>query len=177
VQVTSHDDEYAGFDDFIDGLIATRTTERKTRTNDEGFYELKQLNPGKYRVSLEHGNFTVENLRGILVAEGKQADAGSVALKSGGSVRGRVLDQSGKPLSRGWVRMFNNEGASYPARTDTEGRYVIEHVAPGTYTISATRSAASGGDVFENLVEGQNSEQTVNVLEGQETNRDLNLGN
>lgn len=179
VQIATRDDEFASamFDDFIDGLVATRTTDRKTRSNEDGFYELKQLNPGKYRVVMEHSSFTNEILRGVIVTEGKQTDSGSVALKSGGSVRGRVLDQAGKPLSRGWVRMFNDEGGNYQTRTDTEGRYAIEHITPGNYRLSATRSAASGGDVFETLLEGQTSEQTVNVVEGQESNLDLNVGN
>lgn len=177
--VSSKDAEYEeGFEDFVDGLVATRTTVRKSKTNADGLFEIKLLNPGRYKVQIDHSNFTTEFVKNLIVVEGKPTDAGQTTLKLGGTVSGRVTDQAGKPLSRGTVRLFNVAGKTYQARTDTEGRYVIEHIPPGPYTLSAIPTAASGGaDVFGEMITQQASEIPINVTEGQVSNRDINLGN
>ena len=175
--VISKDSEYEeGYEDFVDGLVATRTTVRKAKTNADGLFEIKLLNPGRYKVQIEHMNFTTTAVKNLVVTEGKQTDAGQTTLKVGGTVSGRVTDQAGKPLSRGSVRLYNAEGKVYPGRTDTEGRYVIEHIPPGPYTLGAARTAASG-DVFGGIIDQAASEIQITVIEGQISNRDINLGN
>jgi hypothetical protein len=164
-------------DPFVRDLIASRVTERKVRSNAEGMFELKLLNPGRYRLQIEHPGYTSEWAQNLVVVEGQVADAGSIGLHGGGTVRGKVLDGAGKGLPRAVVRMFSGDD-QYQARTDQEGRYVIEHVKPGLYRLSAQRSsgAPGGGDPFDDIVEQQNSEQQVQVIEGQVVDRDLQLG-
>jgi protocatechuate 3,4-dioxygenase beta subunit len=175
--VSSKDAEYEeGFEDFVDGLVATRTTVRKGKTNADGIFEIKLLNPGRYKVQIDHPSFTTEFVKNLIVTESKQTDAGQTTLKGGGTVSGRVTDQAGKPLSRGTVRLYNAAGKTYQGRTDTEGRYTIEHVPPGPYTLGAMPTAASG-DPFGALVDQQATEIQVTVTEGQISNRDINLGN
>ncbi len=179
-QVSSKDGDAPG--DFIDpmfeAMVATRATERKTRTNAEGFFELKLLNPGRYRLLMEHANYTTEWVNNLIVMEGQPTDAGSTSLHSGGSVSGKVVDGSGKPCARAQVRMYN-EGSFdvLTARTDGEGRYTLEHIKPGIYKISAMRTSGAGGDAIDNLIDQGNSESQVQVFEGKPSSRDITLGN
>jgi hypothetical protein len=56
---------------------------------------------------------------------------------SGVTIRGRLTDSdSREPVDLVEVVIV---GASRPAYTDEKGRFVIENVRPGTYTLSATR--------------------------------------
>jgi protocatechuate 3,4-dioxygenase beta subunit len=178
-QVVSRDDEQgnAQLDEFMDTLITTRTTERKARSNDDGFFELKLLNPGQYRLVIEHPNFATETVRGVIVTEGAQADAGAIGLRAGGTVRGKVLDRAGKPLPRAWAKLYSDTGTLYQTRTDNEGRYVLEHIVPGSYKLSATRSGSTPSDAFGEIVDQQNSQVQLQIDDGQVINRDLNLGN
>jgi hypothetical protein len=110
----------------------------------------------------------------VVVAEGQTADAGSHSLHGGGTVSGKVLDSSGKPATRAVVRMFaDNE--QYESRTNQDGKYTIEHIKPGLYRLTATRSSGSGagGDAFDQILDQQQSEKQVQVIEGQTINLDL----
>jgi hypothetical protein len=179
-QVASFDgDVPAGqFDPFFENLGATRATERKARSGDDGQFELKMLTAGRYRLKIEHPDFTGEWVENVVVTEGQAAEAGSVSLKPGGTMSGKVIEASGKPCTRGWVRMFQIEtGEMYQARTDGEGRYSIPHVRPGSYRVSATRASGAGVDAFDSIAEQQQSEVTIEIGDGQTVQRDLQLAN
>lgn len=178
--VKSADDEYAGnmLNDFLDGLIASRITEKKTRTDAQGYFELNLLNPGNYRIEVEHKGFTRETVAGLAVSEGQTVDAGTVRLKAGGTLSGKVYDQAGQPMTRGFVRMFSDDQTmSYQVRTDGEGNYRIEHVRPGSYKLSAMRNTVGGGgDAFNAILDQQHSEVAIQVADGAVITRDLTLG-
>jgi hypothetical protein len=83
---------------------------------------------GFYRVSLQSPNY-VDMLRG----QPLQIEAGnnysiSFVLSRGAKFKGRVLDDAtGKPIARAVV--YGMTGRIYDIRTDTEGRYVLPHIA------------------------------------------------
>lgn len=179
-QISSHDGNTpAGqFDPFFEHLGASRATERKVRSNDDGAFDMKSLAPGRYRLKIEHPDFTYTWVEDLNVAESNATDAGSISLKVGGALSGKVIEGSGKPAVRGWVRLYNPEtNDQYQARTDAEGRYSVLHVRPGTYRISATRAAGAGVDAFDSIAEQQQSEVTLQIADGQTVQRDLQLGN
>jgi hypothetical protein len=179
-QVASFDgDVPAGqFDPFFENLGATRATERKARSGDDGQFELKMLTAGRYRLKIEHPDFTGEWVENLVVTEGQAAEAGAVSLKPGGTITGKVIEASGTPCTRGWVRMFQVEtGEMYQSRTDGEGRYSLQHVRPGSYRVSASRASGAGVDAFDSIAEQQQSEVTLEVRDGQTIQRDLQLGN
>lgn len=179
-QIASYDGETpAGqFDPFFENLTATRATERKIRSGDDGMFELKMLTAGRYRLKIDHPDFATEWIENVVVTEGQVNDAGAFTLKPGGALSGKVIEASGKPCTRGWVRMYQVENSEmYQARTDAEGRYTIAHVRPGNYRVSATRASGAGVDAFDSLAEQQQSEFTVQIGDGQTVQRDLQLGN
>ena len=175
------DDEHgdANLDPFLGGLVDTSTTQRKGKSDAEGYFELPLLNPGRYRLKIEHPRYTTEMIRGVVVNEGGSADVGAITLASGGSVVGTVYDASGSTVSRATVRLLrtdHDETYSYQVRADAQGAYRIEHVKPGAYKLSATRSA-TGPDAFATLIEQQSSEVLLNVVDGTNVTRELKLGN
>ena len=181
-QVSSHDTNYNDslIDSFLGNLVTTKATERKARTDAEGYFKLELLTPGAYKVHVTHPAHTAEVVRDIQVGEGKPAEVGPIQLGQGGTITGKVYDQAGNALGRGFIQLVSTTDPSftYQARTDAEGRYQFEHVRPGGYKLSATRvSPTGGGDAFNAILDQQHSEVAVNVLEGGTVQRDLSLGN
>jgi uncharacterized membrane protein YgcG len=78
----------------------------------------------------------------ILVAAVALAQQGT-----GGTLRGRVLDQFGGAIIGATVTAVNAGGAEKTATTNDEGTYVIGGLVPGTYTVHAQ---AAGFAIFEN---------------------------
>jgi protocatechuate 3,4-dioxygenase beta subunit len=182
-RLSTHDDEHGAtnLDPFLGGLVDTSTTQRKGKSDPEGYFELPLLNAGRYRVKVEHPVYTTEVRSGIVVGDGGAVDLGTVTLKSGGVVKGKVFDASGGLVDRGFVRLFRadqNETFSYQSRTDLTGNYTFEHVKPGSYKLSATRRTPSGGgDAFEAILDQQSSVVLINVVDGTTVTRELHLGN
>lgn len=160
------------------GLVPTNVTERKTRSDREGKFELRLLTPEKYQIRIQHPNFTREKVRSLVVVEGQPTDVGAIALKLGGTLKGVVYDAAaGKPLPRGFVHLESAEGdLVYDVRTDGDGRYTFVHVRPGAYTLSATGQSSAGGGAFGAIIDQRQSQVQINVLEAGEITRDLNLG-
>lgn len=173
----------AGLDDINDplfgNLISTGATKRKVRSDRDGNFELKMLAPADYQLEIVHPSYTRTIVANLRVIEGQTVNAGSITMTGGGRVSGKVFDQAGQPVVRGSVHMGSTEGTviTFDARTDSEGRYSIEHVPAGNYQISASRSAAGGAtDPFQAIAEQQASTKQINVLDGQEIIVDLTLG-
>jgi uncharacterized GH25 family protein len=179
--VTSRDGdlpEAMAMDPFLENMVASRTTERKVRTGADGLFEIKLLNPGRYRLQLEHPEYASGWAADIVVVEGATNDIGQVQLYAGGSVQGKVVDATGKPGQRCVVHLFSMAAQDqYTARTDAEGRYEFTHVRPGDYRMTASRSSGAAGDAINQIVEQAQSEVQVRVGEGQITNRDISIGN
>jgi protocatechuate 3,4-dioxygenase beta subunit len=179
-RIATLDDEHgdSNLDPFLGGLVDTSTTQRKGKSDAEGYFELDLLNPGRYRVKVEHGQHTTEMLRGVVVSEGAAADVGSITLTAGGIVQGTLYDGSGAVVPRGFVRLMradHDETFTYQVRSDAEGNYSIANVKPGAYKLSATRG--NDADPFEGLLDQQSSEVVVNVTDGTTVTRELRLGN
>jgi len=176
------DDEHgdSNLDAFLGGLVDTSTTQRRGKSDSEGYFELKLLNPGRYRLKVEHPQFTTEVVRGLNVTQGTASDVGALTLKAGGLVKGTVYDAAGVPVGRGSIRLLrtdHDETFSYQTRSDAQGNYVIEHVKAGSYKLSAMRGSGGEGDAFATLIDQQSSEVLVSVVDGTTVTRELRLGN
>jgi len=165
-------------DPFLQDMVAARVTERKVRSGSEGMFEAKLLNPGRYRLQIEHPDYTSGWIVDVVVVQSQTNDVGSVQLMPGGTVEGKVVDATGTPCTRCIVSLFSiaaNE--QYQDRTDGEGRFSIPHVRPGDYRLAAARSSGAPTDAIDQIVEQQASEVQVRVLEATTTSHDLSIGN
>ena len=176
--VSTHDDSFDddALDPFFENLVPTNVTERKTRTNSEGKFELKLLTPETYQVRVAHHNFTDKSVRGISL-KGGTVDVGQIKLQIGGSLHGTVYNQAGAVAARAFVHLESFEGQkTYTDRADDKGNYHFNHVRPGQYTLSATGVSPNGPDAINAIIDQRNSQVTINVIDGREILRDLHIG-
>jgi hypothetical protein len=141
-------------------------------TDDQGHYRLFGLPPGEYLVLAEPGDrryMGSQNVQGVdtdtistygpgtvnpaeavkvVVQPGVEAamDIQLVAAKVA-TVRGRVVTSKGEPMSSGFVNLqpdgdFMGMGKGGPVMGD--GRFEIDAVAPGTYTVFAQDMSRGG---------------------------------
>jgi uncharacterized GH25 family protein len=178
-RVSSRDNIDDGMAGFFGGMISTTATSRETRTGPEGAFELTLLNPGVYRIVVEHPRYAMESITDLHVGDGTPVDVGALTLKEGGTVQGKVVTQAGQALPGAFVQLLGNDPTfSYQTRTDSEGKYRFEHVRQGSYKLSATRmSSGAATDPIGTILDQQHSETSVSVADGTAVTRELYLGN
>jgi len=125
-------------------------------TDADGRFELPALSRRRHRLRAVHADFAPAwtawlDLADELELERARHGGGPVlALRPGGSVRGRVLRADGSPWPGVEVCATRAEPAEeHPritiggARTDAGGEYLVEHLPPGGYAV--IRLGAGGG--------------------------------
>jgi hypothetical protein len=91
------------------------------------------LRPGRAELVLNAPGFARTPPRAIEAAPGETVDLGTIALSSGFTVSGRVLDAAGLPVAGAAVEPdWTVDRASI---TDREGRFLLEHLAEGEVTL------------------------------------------
>lgn len=133
--------------------------ERTARSDDRGQYEFRDLEAGKYLLSvtrngflpLDYGQKRVQAFRGqrggtpLTLGDGQVLSGIDFNLIRGGVVEGRVADQDYEPLSRVIVTLsgyqtVQGERALTPvsrAQTDDRGQFRLFDIPPGSYFLSA----------------------------------------
>lgn len=160
-----------------------------TRTNDAGQFELDEVKAGEYRVlarrndaSLRPPGTREDDYRGeaITVVADTPTDIEIVVDANAGSIRGRVVDNTGAPVSDAFVsatRQDERAGASKartrsrarfswgnwgsePELTDAEGYFALDDLDEGEYTVRAFHK--DGGDaIVEDIALGGQVELTL----------------
>ena len=135
--------------------------ERTARSDGRGRYEFKDLEAGKYLLSVTRNGFLPQNygqkkvptFRGqgggtpLTLGDGQVLGGIDFNLIRGGVVEGRVADQDYEPLSRVIVTLsgyqtVRGERVLTPvsrAQTDDRGQFRLFDVPPGSYFLSATQ--------------------------------------
>lgn len=136
-----------GFRDFAAqlGLLG----DRAVLSGADGSFELTGLEPGATVVLASHRDYVIGRSDTVIGASGGEPSEVEVELSTGGGVFGRALDRFGRPVAGAIVIAASpanlsgegraNGGALYQGRTDGEGRYSIERMAPGGYFLVLTR--------------------------------------
>ena len=135
--------------------------ERTARSDDRGRYEFRDLDAGKYLLSVTRNGFLPQNygqkrvqaFRGqrggtpLTLGDGQVLGGIDFNLIRGGVVEGRVADQDYEPLSRVIVTLsgyqtVQGERVLTPvsrAQTDDRGQFRLFDIPPGSYFLSATQ--------------------------------------
>ena len=141
---------------------------KQTLTRDDGTFALEGVRPGKQRVIAMRERGWGDALRApgssddddqgqkVVVAPGATARVRLVVESQDGVIRGRVVDAAGAPVTDAFIdaeresdsaaarpggaaRSMRWSWARSPVLTDTDGRFAIEKLSPGTYTVRAFR--------------------------------------
>ena len=129
-------------------------TSKSTSTDLSGRFEIKELVPARYRVSvtrsgylgLEYGQRRPgEQGRPVQIAEGQTLERVDFALPRMSIITGRISDEAGEPIEGVTViasrsMFFEGQRRLVPvttAVTDDEGEYRLQKLSPATYVVSA----------------------------------------
>ncbi|WP_341977100.1 carboxypeptidase regulatory-like domain-containing protein [Microbacterium sp. LWO13-1.2] len=154
-------------------------------TDENGDYAVSGLKPGEYTV-----RFATETIGGGLLSEywdgaqdrssaqritltdGETINGIDATLQQGGSISGRVTQESdGAPQSGVTVYFSPNSLSLAPAtaRTAEDGTYRVDALVPGEYMVRFDAPTGSLADEFWDGAHDQQSATRVQVIAGEET--------
>ena len=118
-------------------------------TKADGTFEIRGVEAGVFRVHAFHREWCGGSSAPQTMAEQGEIRDLVVVLKEGGGIEGVVRDPRGNPVPDEIVVAVAPQslqpdsaasvGGMYQGSTDAQGNYRIEHVAPGSYFVLATR--------------------------------------
>ncbi len=126
------------------GADRERVVRDVVRTDEQGRYLIDYLPAGTYSLTLQAMQAAPATYL-VTVQEGRAAEVVDHRLQAGLALAGTVSDHDGTPADGAQVYIRPTEGTTRSrrsARTDAEGRFRIEHLAPGTYEYVAAASGA-----------------------------------
>jgi protocatechuate 3,4-dioxygenase beta subunit len=146
-------------------------------TDAEGRFALEDVGPGSVSFAAELEGFAPSEAATVELASGERVEDVVLRLRVGGVVAGEVLDDEGEPDPSRMVIVQSMPGFTrqHFSHTDADGRFRVEHVAPGSYQIVATGDIFGGDDVIgegEQALEGFLNKmdiEFVEVVDGEET--------
>ena len=119
------------------GLGGTVTNLGTTTTDDEGRFVLDGLEAGRLVVTAKHADYAPERVEAIL-EENEPLDEMTIELGQGGTLRGTVRNESGRPSPDRVIGLIEGGGFTPDdgaARTNESGEYRVERVRPGSYRL------------------------------------------
>lgn len=161
VQAELNEDGAASEDDQGWGKVKAFAT-----SSNDGKFVLTGLEPGRYRVRItpNMGGYALKVTSTFDLATGEGKDLGRIQLAAGGGISGKVTDEAGSPLEGVGVSLEDGRGEKVFlfsfSSTGSNGRYTIEGIEIGTYTVvfdkkgyapakKAATLSASGGAVLD----------------------------
>ena len=134
-----------------------------SRTDGEGPYQLLGVAPGAYRVFargrsrgyvgvLYDHKLSRDDADPVEVNGSEAIEGIDFGLGRGTTISGRVTDEgTGLPISGIEVKAYSDD-RRYDTCTDADGRYLLQGVAPGFYSV---RSGGSGSSYIRELFDGK----------------------
>ena len=109
-------------------------------SDDEGRFELQGLRPGSYELIANEDGFAASEPRGVTLLAGDEVTGIRLALRMGGTIRGTIHGDDGRPQSGRTIMAMSQGGAGgFPstATSDAQGVFEITPLEPGTYQVFA----------------------------------------
>jgi protocatechuate 3,4-dioxygenase beta subunit len=113
-------------------------------TDPNGEYTIEALEPGEKTFNYSRSGYVTESRTVNLTGKEVRTD---VQLSSGLRVSGQVVTDGGAPVPEAVVRASSasDSGFGREARTDSNGGFTLEGLAPGHYTFSASKNGYATG--------------------------------
>ncbi len=109
----------------------------RERTDDDGSFRFAAVARGHYRLTAGGESYAATEWKQPVVVEDEPLEGLEVVLERGGTVTGRILGLDAEQLARVAVAAEGDDGESFPAMVDADGRYEIRHLPPGDYLVRA----------------------------------------
>ncbi len=117
----------------------------KTRSDSQGRFGFRKLEPGDYSVSLKKRDYLSQRRRVAVRSDSKhrrEVTMEAVALASGGSVSGEVVDRVGAPVPGALVALGDPPDWKKAIETDAGGRFTHTCVPSGDVALTARHPEA-----------------------------------
>ena len=144
-------------------------------SHPRGEFELPGVPPGTHDLTVRGPEFAETSVRDVQVASGQVRDVGTVTVKRGRTVRGRVLTAGGAPVAGATVVIgmqllgdgtslassamaaFDEQLGVRRARTEANGAYVIRGIAEGKELFLAAEHGEHGRSATATVAPGPDS--------------------
>jgi len=141
---------------IMGGIFAGNQGSKTTDAN--GFFEFPDVNPGQYVVMANSSTQGMASSSPLRVQAGMSIEGVRVTLNTGVRFSGTVVDKDGQAVSGAMIKLVaaaesnaeelaaqfmppGLERASSASASDSEGKFSMEQVAPGTYSLIVTHPA------------------------------------
>ena len=165
---------------FLGSLDPSALTIVQVTTDMEGRFEIPHMTPGDYQVRTRHPGFATEVINGVRLREGSRLDLGDLTLTEGASIRGTAFQGSGESGSGFLIHLLptgsTSQHRSRKTRSDAEGRFLLDDVGPGTYSLSCLQPPPPGIPKLTTILDQRRSEIEIHVRPGEHYVHDLYLG-
>ena len=104
-----------------------------THTDEEGVYQMIDIVPKVYQLEVTHPDHPTVIVNNVRAEEGREVEVEPIVVPRPARLYGVALDPAGQVVRRGTVSLGGTEGRR--VRTDAEGRYAFERLAPGEYVL------------------------------------------
>jgi len=132
----------------LDGgnVSVTMRSRFRIETDREGSFSVGPLPGGDHMLLVEARGYASRNVEAPVSGRNKVEDLGDIALETGLTIAGRVLDEGGGPIASAAVTashpgrgMMSASGDLFMvAETDEQGRFVLAGLSPGAQMVHAT---------------------------------------
>lgn len=151
----------------------------RVRTDAAGAFLLAGLGPGRWTVQADKDGLAGATVRGVELVQGQEGRV-VLTVSAGGTVRVRVVNETGQPVPRVLVSVLDESGRSVAGEItaaqifrrlvggsgdEQKGIHVFKNVKPGSYTVVVKKAS------------GAEERHAVAVREGETTDFDLILEN
>jgi hypothetical protein len=150
------DDETTAKTDRSPFAVRPRAPQAEATTDQAGRYEFSGIAAGHYLLGAQSRGYAMalygtprwpidQAFVPVVLDAGQRLDRIDLALKPGASIRGRVIDEAGRPMRDARVIAVASENAALrmnpvlaaPTPTDDDGRYTLEGVPEGHFLVQA----------------------------------------
>ena len=134
---------------------------RRVVTDDDGEFRFESLPPGVWRLTANHVGFAPRLMTGLATTDQAGLEGVPVVLAGEGAgvddevgaIEGTVTDAEGSPVAGSVLTLNGTGGGSFhTTRTDESGRYRVDRLLPGQYSVRCVpkpKEGAEPGDRFK----------------------------
>ncbi|MCB9898307.1 MAG: carboxypeptidase regulatory-like domain-containing protein [Planctomycetes bacterium] len=140
----------------------------------DGTFSMPDVTENVYQVEFAHSSYPIVRRNDVAVEAGVRTSLGDVVIPRPGTLRGQVVDRSGVPVADATV-FVDGEGCNRSVRSNGQGDYVVDRLAPGRYTVRANPATPNLADI-QAMVQAELQRVTQEHLTGVEERVEIGAG-